>query len=118
MKWYFVSSNKYKYEELAFLCRGSNIELVHLIHNTRERQLADFEQIVSQKAIEAFKIVRSNVLVDHSGLEMECLKGLPAGLTQLFWDRLEGGLVDLALCFRNTRATAVTALGFCNGRKV
>jgi inosine/xanthosine triphosphate pyrophosphatase family protein len=29
-------------------------------------------------------MVKSHVLVDHSGLELECLRGLPGGLTQLF----------------------------------
>lgn len=118
MRCYFVSRNLVKYQELRKLCKREGITLVHAVTEIREPQLNDFEAIVIDKVVQGFRQVRSNVIVDHSGIQLDCLGGLPGGLTQLFWDTLEDGIVKIAERLKNNRATVVTALAFCDGRNI
>jgi XTP/dITP diphosphohydrolase len=74
------------------------------------------EVLVSDKVIKAYDKIRRPVCVDHTGLHLDVLNGFPAGLTEIFWNKLKNE--RLAELFGNTAVTAVTAIGYCDGKSV
>lgn len=50
---------------------------------------------------------------------MSGLNGLPAGLTQIFWDQLEADrFASLVAGLGDAKVTAKTVLGYCDGHKM
>ena len=54
-----------------------------------ELQTEDSKRLVKDKAIKAFKQVGRPLFVEHTGLYIDYMNGLPGGLTQIFWDNLQ-----------------------------
>ena len=113
---YFLSSNKYKIEEVKNILEGGKINIIPYKMSIKEIQSKDIEEIVIDKAVKAFKVLRRPVLVEQTGLYIVELGGFPGGLTQIFWDSI---LADkFCLYFKNTNVTAKTILAFCDGRSI
>lgn len=116
---YFVTNNHYKFEEFRTLLAPFNIELRQYTIAIKEIQTDDMRAIIIDKTTKAFEQVMRPVLVDHSGLSLECLEGMPMGLTQLFWDKLKGDKIcSMATSLKSRKAKAVTFLGFCDGKNI
>lgn len=115
----FVTRNDFKAEEFEALFSDAKVNLVRYSNAIHEIQTDDMEAIIRDKVKKAFALVRRPVMVDHSGLEIEALGGLPKGLTQLFWDTLkEHGVCRLVKALDQYGARAIVSLGFCDGRKI
>ncbi|WP_312601139.1 non-canonical purine NTP pyrophosphatase [Pseudomonas luteola] len=118
MKIRFISSNTRKIEEVSHLLAKTRIEIVPYQIKIDELQTEDVCQLISDKLLKAFRLVGKPVFVEHTGLYIKSLNDFPAGLTQLFWDKLLaerfssviGGLEDPS-------AVAKTLIGYCDGRK-
>jgi XTP/dITP diphosphohydrolase len=55
--------------------------------------------------------------VDHTGLQLELLNGFPAGLTEIFWERLKNKrLAQIIGKSENSAVNAVTLICYCDGR--
>jgi len=83
-----------------------------------EIQDVDMDKIVRGKAADAYAKLGHPVLVDHSGLAMRALGGLPRGLNKQFWEILEGKVCKLAYRLHDPRAVIMAYLGICDGYKV
>ena len=119
MKLYYVSRNRFKYREFVYLLQDTDIELIEVNVDITELQSEDMSEIVRDKAIKAFTLVGHPVLVDHTGLAIEELHGLPGGLTQLIWEKLGNDLFSRTFTsMSDGRATAITHLAYCDGRQI
>jgi len=116
---FFITNNPYKVEELKEIFEPHNIEIKHVRHAIKEIQTDDIDAIIIDKTLKAFEYLMKPVIVDHSGLSIDALGGLPKGLTQLFWDSLQGDKIcKIVDTLNNRKANAVTCLGFCDGKNI
>lgn len=89
MKLRFVSRNEFKLAEAATILAPLGIEVVPLKDTIEELQTTDTSRLVRDKALRAFMKIGRELFVEHTGLRLKVLNGLPGGLTQVFWDTLQ-----------------------------
>jgi XTP/dITP diphosphohydrolase len=118
MKIRFISSNTRKIEEIRTFLSGKHIEIVPYQIKVDELQTEDVYRLVSDKLIKAFRLVGKPVFVEHTGLYIKSLNDFPAGLTQLFWDKLLADRFSSVIGrLEDPSAVAKTLIGYCDGRK-
>ncbi|MCK9903587.1 non-canonical purine NTP pyrophosphatase [Parafrankia colletiae] len=84
-----------------------------------EIQSLDVAAVVERKAEDAYAKLRSPVLVDDTGLALHAWNGLPGALVAWFLTTVgDQGLLDMAADLTDRRATATTALGYCDATGV
>lgn len=115
---YFVTSNSYKFNEFHRIFASRSIELEQFNFVIAELQAIDIHEIVRHKVIRAYERLNRPLMVDHSGLAMSALDGLPQGLNNQFWNLLQGRVCDLARRAGDTAAEIIVVLGFCDGQRV
>lgn len=119
MKIRFISGNKHKIEEVTKILTPTGVEIVPVSRKIVELQTEDVERLVRDKLTKAFNLIGRPLFVEHTGLYLEGLNGLPAGLTQIFWDKLEADrFAALVEGVGNPVVVAKTVLGYCDGEKV
>jgi len=113
-----LSQNAHKVGEFQRMFGSAN-RLIADATRVAEIQTEDMDRMVADKVIKAFAKIRRPVFVDHTGLYFELLNGLPGGLTEIFFNRLETkGIAELIGNSSNPKVRAVTLLGYCDGRAV
>jgi XTP/dITP diphosphohydrolase len=112
----FLTKNDPKFQEFTKLFMGTGYTITKAHITIEEIQTEDMEALVSDKVIKAYEKIRRPVFVDHTGLHLDVLAGFPAGLTEIFWNRLKNE--RLAQLFGNTAVTAVTLIGYCDGKSL
>ncbi len=85
----FVSSNRFKIEEAKAILSPVGITVVPVNIKIEELQTTDTERLVQDKALKAFGRIGRPLFVEHTGLYLNYLNGLPGGLTQIVWDSLQ-----------------------------
>jgi XTP/dITP diphosphohydrolase len=119
MKLRLLSSNQHKSDEIQSILAPAGITLVPVAGKIDELQTEDLEALVKAKALEAFKKLGHPLLVEHTGLYLESMNGLPGGLTQLFWDKLQADrFCELYGKPPNNRVEARTVIGYCDGQRI
>lgn len=115
---YFATSNLYKFEEFRrlFALFGVTIEQIDL--TVPEIQTFNIKTIIEDKVNKAYQSLSRPVLVDHSGLAMKALNGLPQGLNKEFWDVLKDQVCTIADRLGDDRAEVIVHLGFCDGQRI
>jgi len=111
-----VTKNDPKFEEFKKLFAGTRYTLRKAPIPIEEIQTEDMGALVQDKVIKAYDKIRRPVFVDHTGLQLDVLGGFPAGLTEIFWNRIQNE--RLARLFGDTAVTAVTLIGYCDGKSV
>lgn len=95
------------------------VDIVPVSKKIEELQTEDVDRLVRDKLIKAFDAIGRPLFVEHTGLYLDGLNGLPAGLTQIFWDRLEADrFANLVVGLGDAAVTAKTVLGYCDGREI
>ena len=113
----FVTSNPFKIEEAEEILAPHSIHVTGLDIKIEELQTDDTDRLVKDKLLTAFKLVSRPLFVEHTGLHLVHLGGLPGGLTQLFWDRLEADrFCELFGRTADPSVTARTVIGYVDGR--
>ena|ERR1700722_2082850 len=116
----FVSSNPHKIAEAKQILEPQNIEVVASEIKIEEIQTTDTLNLVHDKVLKAFSKIGRPLFVEHTGLYLEHLNGLPGGLTQIFWDSLKAD--KFAELFGklapNHNVIARTAIAYCDGQKI
>ena len=118
MKLLFVSKNKFKHAEATRVLSalGIDVQANHLeIH---ELQTVDTEALVKDKATRAFSALGRPLLVEHTGLYLNDIKGFPGGLTQIFWDTLKKDRFAELFASEADSVKAVTYIGYVDGQRV
>ncbi|MGC2186676.1 MAG: non-canonical purine NTP pyrophosphatase [Terriglobales bacterium] len=118
MKLRFVSRNPYKLAEAATILDPLGIEVVPLKETIEELQTIDASRLVRDKALRAFTKIGRKLFVEHTGLRLRTLNGLPGGLTQVFWDALRAErMSELFGSDEEGTVEAVTDLCYIDGRQ-
>jgi XTP/dITP diphosphohydrolase len=112
----FLTKNDHKFEEFRQLFVGTAYTITKAVAPIEEIQTEDMEALVEDKVIKAFDKIRRPVFVDHTGLHLRLLNGFPGGLTEIFWERLKNE--RLGQLFGNSAVTAVTLIGYCDGKSI
>lgn len=84
----FVSRNPLKLEEAKTILAPLGVSVAATLHTIEELQTENTERLVKDKALKAFQFLGEPLFVEHTGLYLDDLNGLPGGLTQIFWDTL------------------------------
>jgi XTP/dITP diphosphohydrolase len=119
MKIRFLSRNEFKIAEVRRILEVAHIQIVPFTQAIHEIQTQSINDIARDKCLKAFTLVGTPVLVEHTGLFLHQLNGLPGGLTQLFWDALEAD--RFTALFGNggdNRVEAKTVLAYCDTRTI
>jgi XTP/dITP diphosphohydrolase len=118
MKLRFVSRNEHKLVEAKNILEGVGIEVVPLKETIEELQTSDTTRLVRDKALRAFGKIGRELFVEHTGLKLKALNGLPGGLTQVFWDALQAdNMSKLFGSDEESTVEAVTDLCFIDGKQ-
>ena len=84
-KIYFLSSNKYKIQEVQDILSSPHITVEAVSEKINEIQSDDMQAIVKDKVIKAYQIIARPIVVEQTGLLIEGFGNLPGGLTQIFF---------------------------------
>lgn len=115
----FLSSNKCKIAEIQELLTPHKVKVIPYSRKIEELQTKDSRKLIRHKILDAFSIIGRPMFVEHTGLHLEYLNDLPGGLTQVFWDSLEADrFCELFGQTKNTKAVAMTTIGFCDGHQL
>src|ERR1700753_2513665 len=116
MKIRFISGNKHKIEEVTEILAPVGVEVIPVSLKIEELQSEDVERLVRDKLTKAFNLIGRPLFVEHTGLHLEGLNGLLAGLTQIFWDKLQADrFAALVEGIGNSTVVAKTVLCYCDG---
>jgi XTP/dITP diphosphohydrolase len=118
VKLYFVTVNDFKAAEVSHYLRPSGVELNVLRHGVQEILNIDLEVIVRDKALKAFKDVGLPCVVEHGGLYIDALNGLPGGLSKVVWDTVGDSLCGFVKAGDARSATATSVVGYCDGKRL
>ncbi|WP_217470034.1 non-canonical purine NTP pyrophosphatase [Achromobacter mucicolens] len=114
-----MSGNDHKIREVRRILGPIGVNIVPVSRKIEELQTQDVHALVRDKLIKAFNEIGRPLFVEHTGLYLSGLNGLPAGLTQIFWDLLEAQrFADLAAALADDKVIAKTVLGYCDGRQI
>ena len=114
-----MSGNKHKIAEVQRILEPVGVDIVPVSKKIEELQTEDVDRLVRDKVAKAFEAIGRPLFVEHTGLYLSGLNGLPAGLTQIFWDRLQADrFAALVAGLGDAKVTAKTILGYCDGRKI
>jgi XTP/dITP diphosphohydrolase len=114
-----MSGNAHKINEVQRILAPAGVDVVPVSRRLEELQTEDVESLVRDKLAKAFETIGRPLFVEHTGLYLSGLNGLPAGLTQIFWDRLQADrFADLVAGLGDAKVTAKTILGYCDGHKI
>jgi XTP/dITP diphosphohydrolase len=114
----FVSANPRKRAEVQAVLADAGIAVAPVDRKIEELQTQDPHRLIKAKAIRAFEEIGRPLFVEHSGLYLHALNGLPGGLTQIFWDTLQ--MERFVAVFGDTadpRARARSLVGYVDGRR-
>jgi len=118
MKLRFVSRNEHKLHEAKVILERVGIDVVPLKKTIEELQTIDASRLVRDKAFKAFSEIGRPLFVEHTGLKLKVLNGLPGGLTQVFWDALQADkMSQLFGSDEEGSVEAVTDLCYVDGQQ-
>ena len=113
---YYATSNKHKVREVQH-CLGSPSWLQFFDCKVLEMMTTDLEALVLAKALSAYRELRHPLIVEHGGLFIDALGGLPGTLEQPFWERLSDKICEIMPSGASRAAQARSALCYCDGRR-
>lgn len=115
---FFVSKNRFKQAEARQILEPLGIVVEADQSEIPELQTADTEALVRDKATKAFCKLGRPLFVEHTGLCMDMLNGLPGGLTEVFWETLKKDRVSELFASDEHEVRAVTHIGYVDGRRI
>jgi XTP/dITP diphosphohydrolase len=115
----FVSRNTYKLAEAKKILQQVDVHVVPSELEIEELQTTDTEKLVRDKLLKAYQKIGRPLFVEHTGLYLEKLYGLPGGLTQIFWDTLKADrFSELFGRGADNRVLAKTSIAHCDGKNI
>lgn len=119
MNIYFLSSNKFKIQEVQSILNSINIDVLPVPSKINEIQSDNMKEIAMDKVLKAFQEIGRPILVEQTGLLIKDFGNLPGGLTQIFWDSLEADkFSEIFSKIGSSEVTAKTVLAFCDGKHI
>lgn len=118
MKLFFVSKNAFKQAEAVDILEPLGVTVVPDNSAIQELQTADTDALVRDKATKAFNKLGRPLFVEHTGLYLNMLNGLPGGLTEVFWETLKKDRVAELFASDKDAVRAITHIGYVDGRRI
>jgi XTP/dITP diphosphohydrolase len=124
MKVYFLSTNPFKIAEVEHyarwrrISRRHHVELCVVKQDLQEILHPNIALIVRQKAIGAYAQMGQPCIVEHGGIFMKALPGLPGSVGKIVWDAVGDRICGFLKDHDSRRATVRSYLGYCDGRRV
>ncbi|HEX8598898.1 MAG TPA: non-canonical purine NTP pyrophosphatase [Chloroflexia bacterium] len=115
---YFVTSNPEKQVEAKLVLEPRSIQIQLLQQTIIEPLSVDLPIVATSKVVEAYRRYHIPVFVEHGGLYIEALKGLPGCLSKLMFTALKGEICDLIRPGQDRTAIARSLVAFCDGRRI
>lgn len=114
----FLSGNEFKIQEASLILASAGVSVVPVNAKVEELQTEDTSRLVKDKAIKAFAKIGRPLFVEHTGLYIDYMNGLPGGLTQIFWDTLQAEKFTQLFGKDGENSLIVkTVIGFVDGKK-
>lgn len=113
---YFSSSNEVKRSDVAWFFRDRAGAIGELRHAVTEILSSDLRSLVLAKAAAAYQRAWVPVFVEHGGLYIDHLNGLPGPLAKPVWQALEGRLCGLIPDGQPRSARFKQMVCYCDGR--
>ena len=111
----FVTGNAFKADQVGW---HLDMPLAHQKVDVDEIQSLDLAEVVRHKAMGAYKIIKTPVLVEDTSLTFESLGRLPGPLIKWFLEELDNvGLVKLLDGYPSRRAEARVLFGYFDGKE-
>lgn len=117
MKLYFVTISEFKGIEVQTYFKDSGIDLEIVNYAIQEILHKDLNVIVLDKITKAFIELGVPCAVEHGGLFIDALNGLPGGLSKVVWDNIGDKLCGFIQKGDSRAATAKSIIGYCDGMK-
>ena len=112
----FATSNKEKLREFIEILKT---EVVQVDLELQEPQAIEVDDVVREKAMQAYRILKKPVLVEDTGLFVHSWGGFPGALVKLLIKSAGlGGFLDMMRSAVDRGATAKTAIAFYDGHTV
>jgi XTP/dITP diphosphohydrolase len=124
VKLYVLTTNPFKIAEIEdyAACRDlgkkHGLDLCFVKHDIQEILHPNIETIVRQKAVDAYAYVRRPCLVEHGGLFLDALPGLPGGVGKIVWSAIGDRMCGFLRDSDSREATGRSFLAYCDGRHV
>jgi XTP/dITP diphosphohydrolase len=124
MKIYFVTMNRFKINEMSDYLKRFNvreqlsIDIWPVEQNLQEILHSDIDEIVKHKTLDAYQYLGLPCVVEHGGLFMDALPGLPGGVGQIVWDAVGDRMCGFLRAEDSRGAVARSVIGYCDGRRV
>jgi XTP/dITP diphosphohydrolase len=110
-----LSKNEFKLRELFPLFQKHDILLESSPIEKIEVRSDDVEIVAREAVKHAFSLLKKPVVVDDTGLYIECLNGFPRAYPAFVLDTIgKAGVLTLMRDTENRRAFFVTAVGYCD----
>lgn len=114
----FLSGNNFKIKEASLILERVGVSVVPVNAKVEELQTECTSRLVKDKAIKAFEKIGRPLFVEHTGLYIDYMNGLPGGLTQIFWDKLRADkFTQLFGKEGENTLVAKTVIGFVDGKR-
>ncbi len=114
----FLSSNRFKIAESEQILSGAGVMVIPVSLKVEELQTEDTKRLVKDKALKAFQQIGRPLFVEHTGLYLSYMNGLPGGLTQIFWDTLQADrFAELFGKAPDNSVVARTIIGYVDGKQ-
>jgi XTP/dITP diphosphohydrolase len=114
----FVSTGN-KFQETESILAEHDIKVIPIKKRLTEIQTEDVSILLKKKVISAFKLTGMPVFVEHTGLFLKALNGLPGGLTRLFWEKLgEDAFCEYFGKSPNPEVEAKTTIAYCDLKEI
>ncbi|PGX34585.1 non-canonical purine NTP pyrophosphatase [Priestia megaterium] len=115
----FLSGNSHKIKEASEILNQVGFDVVPVTKKIEEIQTDDSTKLIRDKTIKAFREIGRPLFVEHTGLYLNYINGLPGGLTQVFWDNLEADkFCEIFGDKADTSAVAKTIIGYIDGKRI
>ena len=124
MKIYFLTTNRFKVAELEHyakwrrVTKRHGVELCVVNQDLQEILVPDIELIVREKAVEAYRHMGLPCMVEHGGIYMKALPGLPGSVGKIVWDAVGDRICSFLRDTDSRQATVKSYLGYCDGKDV
>ena len=121
MRLYFVTTSTFKKSEVQDYFNNvehANIDLVVVEHQVQEILHPDIDVIVKEKALQAYQYLGLPCVVEHSGIFMDELPGLPGGVGQIVWNAVGDRMCSFLNKEDPRGAIARSVIGYCDGRRI
>jgi XTP/dITP diphosphohydrolase len=115
----FLSGNDYKIQEASTILGQVGFDVISVSKKIEEIQTDDSKKLIKDKTIKAFKEIGRPLFVEHTGLYLNYINGLPGGLTQIFWDNLQADkFCEIFGDKPDVSAVAKTIIGYIDGQRI